>query len=134
RHRTVGGLAPLVIPGLPVVSEVVKAAQGNSFRLGEISPVPSYDLGAEDFEPARYWRGPAWFNTGWLVWHGLRTHGRDHLAGRLRDGMVNAIRHAGFREYIDPVTGAGHGADDFSWTAAVAIDLLDSAKTAGRAA
>ncbi|MEW2505885.1 hypothetical protein AB0878_36015 [Amycolatopsis sp. NPDC047767] len=134
RQRTVGGLVPLVVPGLPVVEELLKTARGEHFRLGELSPVPSYDLTSADFEPARYWRGPAWFNTGWLIWHGLRTHGHDQLAGRLGEGMLDALRLAGFREYVDPLTGAGHGSDDFSWTAAVAIDLLEVPAADGRTA
>jgi hypothetical protein len=28
------------------------------------------------------------------------------------------------REYFDPITGAGRGSDDFSWTAAVVVDIL----------
>jgi hypothetical protein len=30
----------------------------------------------------------------------------------------------GFREYFDPLTGAGLGARDFTWTAALALDWL----------
>ncbi|QRP50733.1 hypothetical protein I6J71_11995 [Amycolatopsis sp. FDAARGOS 1241] len=134
RRRTVGGLAPLVVPDLPVVEELLKTARGEHFRLGEVSPVPSYDLTAADFEGARYWRGPGWFNTGWLIWHGLRGHRHEDLAGGLRDGMLAAIRVAGFREYVDPITGAGHGSDDFSWTASVALDLLAVPAADGRAA
>lgn len=134
RRQTVGGLAPLVIPGLPVVEELLKTARGDRFRLGELAPVPSHDLTAPDFDPVRYWRGPAWFNTGWLVWHGLRLHGHDRLAGLLREGTLDAIRFAGFREYVEPETGVGHGAYDFSWTAAVTIDLLASTSTGGCAA
>jgi hypothetical protein len=134
RRRTVGGLVPLLVPDLPVVEELLKTARGEHFRLGEVSPVPSYDLTAADFEPARYWRGPAWFNTGWLIWHGLRGQGHGELAGRLCEGMLDAIRAAGFREYVDPLTGAGHGSEDFSWTAAVAIDLLEARTAEGKAA
>ncbi|MEV6898680.1 hypothetical protein [Amycolatopsis sp. NPDC051372] len=134
RRRTVGGLVPLVVPDLPVVEELLKSARGEHFRLGELSPVPSYDLLAADFEPARYWRGPAWFNTGWLIWRGLRAQGYHEVADRLREGMLDSIRGAGFREYVDPLTGEGHGSDDFSWTAAVAIDLLAEPAADGRAA
>jgi hypothetical protein len=30
----------------------------------------------------------------------------------------------GFREYYDPISGDGLGAHDFSWTAALVLDLL----------
>jgi hypothetical protein len=131
---TVGGLVPLMIAGLPVADQLLETACSDRFRLGEIGPVPSYDLTAPDFEPARYWRGPAWFNTGWLIWHGLRTHGHAGLAAQLRADMLEAVRRAGFREYVDPLSGEGHGTDDFSWTAAVTLDLLNSAEAEGQAA
>jgi hypothetical protein len=33
------------------------------------------------------------------------------------------VEHAGFSEYFSARTGDGHGARDFSWTAALTIDL-----------
>ena len=40
--------------------------------------------------------------------------------------VINAIqsREEGFREYFDPITGAGYGSTLFSWTAALLIDVL----------
>ena len=35
------------------------------------------------------------------------------------------IGEQGFYEYFDPFTGKGIGGKDFSWTAALLIDLLD---------
>jgi hypothetical protein len=32
------------------------------------------------------------------------------------------MERRGFREYFDPLSGDGLGADDFSWTAAIALD------------
>ncbi|WP_328474521.1 trehalase family glycosidase [Actinoplanes sp. NBC_00393] len=124
RSYSIGGLLPLVVPGLPVATELVKTALGDRFRLGEASPLPSYDLTAADHDPGRYWRGPGWVNTSWLFWHGLRLHGEPSLADDLRDRLLERVRDAGFREYFDPLTGAGHGTDEFSWTAALVLDLL----------
>ena len=36
---------------------------------------------------------------------------------------VRDLYHRGFFEYYDPLTGEGHGARDFSWTALV-LDML----------
>ena len=124
RTYSVGGLVPLVVPGLPVAGELVRTALGERFRLGRACPVPSYDLTAADHDPGRYWRGPGWLNTGWLCWSGLRLHGETALAGDLRDRLLERVRTGGFREYFDPLTGAGHGADAFSWTAALTLDLI----------
>jgi hypothetical protein len=124
RSYSVGGLMPLVVPELPVAGELVKTALSDRFRLGDACPLPSYDLTAADHEAGRYWRGPGWVNTSWLFWHGLRLHGEQALADDLRHRLLGRVRQGGFREYLDPLTGAGHGTDDFSWTAALTLDLI----------
>jgi hypothetical protein len=124
RSWSVAGLMPLIVPVLPVAGDLVATAQGDRFRLRDACPLPSYDLTAPDHEPARYWRGPGWVNTSWLFWHGLRLHGEAALADDLRDRLLRRVGAAGFREYVDPLTGAGHGTDGFSWTAALALDLI----------
>ncbi|GAB2331087.1 hypothetical protein STREPTOSP366_62390 [Streptomyces variabilis] len=86
--------------------------------------VPSSDLTGPAFDATRYWRGPAWFNTAWLVERGLRTHGRGARARSLREAVVAEAGRTGFAEYVDPLTGEGRGARQFSWTAALALDLL----------
>ena len=126
REHTVSGLAPLVMPGLParVADGLVRQATSPVFRSGPRAPLASADLTGPTYDPARYWRGPAWINTGWLVWRGLLRHARWAEANALRDGMLGAVRSAGFREYVDAQTGQGRGAMDFGWTAALVLDLL----------
>ncbi len=41
----------------------------------------------------------------------------------LRRRTLALVDEHGFAEYFSPLTGDGHGAPDFSWTAALAIDL-----------
>ncbi|MDG4829170.1 hypothetical protein O7627_07600 [Solwaraspora sp. WMMD1047] len=124
--RCVNGLVPLILPDLPAaqVAGVVAAAESARFGLAEGLAVPSYDRTAADFDPLRYWRGPVWINVNWLLWRGLRTHGRVERAATLRTAMLDLIRSAGCYEYFDPGTGEGIGAAAFSWTAALALDLL----------
>jgi hypothetical protein len=86
--------------------------------------VPSYDLGGREFDRRRYWRGPVWINTNWLLWRGLRQHGQAALAREIEDSTVDLVERSGFREYFDPFTGEGYGSQDFSWTAALLIDML----------
>jgi hypothetical protein len=38
--------------------------------------------------------------------------------------MVDLVREHGFFEYFNPQTGQGHGTDQFSWTAALLLDVL----------
>jgi hypothetical protein len=129
RHRTVASLMPLLLPGLPVAGSVVKAATSEHFRLGHTALVPSYDLTGPAFDPSRYWRGPGWFSTTWLLWRALTRQGEIGHADRLRTGMLESARREGFREYVDPISGHGRGIRDFSWTAALVLDLLRSDTT-----
>jgi glycogen debranching enzyme len=79
------------------------------------------------FDARRYWRGPVWAPVNWLVAEGLARAGLAVEAASLRDGTLDLVREAGFGEYFDPLTGAPRGAGDFSWTAAVTLDLLSRA-------
>ncbi|MGW0600810.1 MGH1-like glycoside hydrolase domain-containing protein [Streptomyces sp. NPDC002776] len=126
-ERSVSGLIPLLVPTLPgrTAEALVRTARGPHFSLGDTTRlVPSYDLLGEAFDPHRYWRGPAWFNTAWLIERGLRTHGEHHAADALRRSVLELAGSSGFAEYVDPYTGAACGTADFSWTAALALDLL----------
>ncbi|WP_171112282.1 trehalase family glycosidase [Streptomyces sp. Z423-1] len=124
-ERSVSGLIPLLLPTLPrdIAATLVRTLDGPHFgaRL-----VPSYDLLGEAFDPHRYWRGPAWFNTNWLLERGLRVHGDTERADVLRDAMIDTADASGFAEYVDPHTGEACGATGFSWTAALTLDLLEA--------
>ncbi|MFD7435774.1 hypothetical protein [Streptomyces sp. NPDC059861] len=124
-ERAVSGLVPLLLPALPrdVAAALVRTLDGPHFgaRL-----VPSYDLLGAAFDPHRYWRGPAWFNTSWLLERGLRAHGATARADALRDATIDTADASGFAEYVDPHTGEACGATGFSWTAALTLDLLEA--------
>jgi hypothetical protein len=87
-------------------------------------PVPSVPLDSAQFEAAGYWKGPTWVNTNWIIVEGLRAHGELELAESLRQRTVDLVDDAGCFEYFSALTGEGHGAADFSWTAALSIDLV----------
>jgi hypothetical protein len=65
--------------------------------------------------------------VNWLVADGLAAAGLAAEAAAVRDGTLDLVRDAGFAEYFDALTGAPCGAGDFSWTAAVTLDLLSRA-------
>jgi hypothetical protein len=131
---TIGSAMPLLDPDLP--AEPVAAIQAFLSRLsggrsrGAAQPdpiryfVPSYDPAEGGYDPRRYWRGAVWVNTNWLIWHGLRQHYLYASAIAVAGSTVALIQRSGFREYFDPCTGVGYGSHDFSWTAALLIDLL----------
>ncbi|MGW2964586.1 MGH1-like glycoside hydrolase domain-containing protein [Streptomyces sp. NPDC001220] len=124
-EHAVTGLVPLLAPHLPqhIVTRLLDTLTGPRFSAPATRLVPSYDLTGPAFDAQRYWRGPAWFNTAWLIHRGLRTHGLHDSAEHLRQGFLGEAEKSGFAEYIDPLTGAARGARNFSWTAALALDL-----------
>ena len=96
----------------------------NAHRFGPAYPVPSTPLDSAWFSPKTYWQGPSWVNTNWLIIDGLKRYGfKDHAAA-LKDSTLEMIEQAGCYEYFDPISGEACGTPDFSWTAALAIDLL----------
>ncbi|MFG3098071.1 trehalase family glycosidase [Streptomyces sp. NPDC048202] len=132
RERSVSGLVPLLLPGLPheVAGALVDTLRGPHFA-ARTGLVPSYDLRGPAYEPSRYWRGPAWFNTSWLVERGLRAHGERAAADALRAAFLRVAGESGFAEYVDPDTGEACGAPGFGWTAALTLDLLHDVDGAG---
>jgi Glycosyl hydrolase family 63 C-terminal domain len=87
-------------------------------------PVPSVPLGSRWFQPCRYWQGPTWINMNWLIIDGLRRYGFEAEADALRLKTLAVVAKSGFYEYYHPLTGEPAGAEDFSWTAALTVDLL----------
>jgi hypothetical protein len=129
RVNTVSSLLPLALPDLPkpIVDRLVAHLQDER-EYASPFPVPSVAMSEPSFAAGvvgtkLVWRGPVWMNTNWYLARGLRRHGREDLARRIEDRSGDLVEGDGFREYYNPFTGEGHGAQDFSWTALV-VDLL----------
>jgi glycogen debranching enzyme len=90
--------------------------------------LPSVSRSSPLFSNIRYWQGPMWVNMNWFIIRGLEAAGETEQAKKLTDQTLEAVRKNGMYEYFDPDTGKGHGARDFSWTAALVLDLLAQAK------
>jgi hypothetical protein len=130
---TWASLAPLALPDLP---EEIGRRLVEEHLLNErefLTPVapPSVAVGERGYEPdgghgpiRRYWRGPTWVNSAWLVWLGLRRLGYEAEATQLASGVIGAVAREGLREYYGPRNGTGMGAKDFAWSALVA-ELAD---------
>jgi len=86
--------------------------------------VPSTGLHESEYTPQLYWRGPIWINVNWMIWRGLQNYGYSKKAGQIREGVIELVRGHGFYEYFDVSTGKGYGGKNFSWTAALLIDML----------
>jgi hypothetical protein len=130
---TWASLAPLALPDLPQAigrrlveehlldrAEFLTAVAPPSVAASE----PSYEPGGGHGPIRRYWRGPTWVNSAWMVWLGMRRLGYDEEAERLAAGVIDAVAREGLREYYDPRSGKGLGAKDFAWSALVA-ELAD---------
>jgi hypothetical protein len=130
---TWAALSPLALPDLP---EEIGRRLIEEHLLNEsefLTPVapPSVAVSEPSYEPAdrrgpirRYWRGPTWINSAWLVWLGMRRLGYGAEAKRMAEGLIRAVEREGLREYYDPRDGRGLGARDFAWSALVA-ELAD---------
>jgi len=124
------GFSPMFagVPDAERAARMVGYLGSDAFWLGPDPeggfPASSYDRFAPGYSPRRYWRGPVWIHMNWLMMHGLSAYGYAEQAGRLRSAIIDLPRVGDFREYFNPETGTGHGAEVFSWTAALLIDVL----------
>jgi glycogen debranching enzyme len=123
---TIAGFVPLLDPDLPpaVVRGLAELLLSARFAGATGYPVPTCDVQSAAFDRCAYWRGPTWVNTNWLVWLGALTHHLDAVADLLLGSTLRLVRQSGFREYFDPFDGTGRGSHDFSWSAALVLDLL----------
>jgi hypothetical protein len=94
-------------------------------------PVPSVAVDAPGFDANRYWKGPTWVNMNWMIVQGLLACAEPRMADELRRHTLDLVERTGFYEYFSPVTGQGFGAKEFSWTAALVVDLLEGTIPAG---
>lgn len=129
RVNTITSLMPLILQDLPRAQVLRLVAQlEDPSKYAAPFPVPTVPLDAPTFRPDTVggrllWRGPAWLNTNWYLARGLRRHGFAARAKLIEDASAALVEQSGFREYYNPLTGEGHGAHDFSWTA-LALDLI----------
>jgi hypothetical protein len=129
--RSVGGLmaafAPLPQVRARAIARRIETLAGRVRRL-----VPSHDPADPRFDAKRYWRGPAWLIVNYMIADGLSAGGETAIAERIRAASIRLIAESGFAEYYDPLTGEPCGGGRFTWTAAMALELLEA--TGGLAA
>lgn len=90
----------------------------------------SFDPTNKLFNPIKYWRGPVWINLNWLLYYGLLDYEYHGIAQRIKSDTFEILEKVGFYEYFDPRKAEynkkikGYGGNNFSWSAALFLDLL----------
>jgi len=129
---TWAALSPLALPDLPeaIARRLVEEHLLDPEQFWLPVPPPSVSASEPSFSVndrflglRRYWRGPTWVNSAWLVWMGLLRLGYEEQAADLAGRLIGAVARAGLREYYHPITGRGMGARDFAWSA-LAAELI----------
>jgi hypothetical protein len=122
-------LCPLALPDLPerIGRRLVEEHLLDAERFWLPYPVPSVSADEPRFSMRdrelgglrRYWRGPTWINSAWLVWLGLVRLGYGDQAAELARRLSELVDARGLREYYNPSTGAGMGTQSFAWSTLV---------------
>ena len=77
----------------------------------------------KSFEEKRYWRGPVWINCNWIIYKGLKN--KDYLfSKKIKNQTIKLIEKKGIYEYYSCKNGKPMGASNFSWSAALYLDLI----------
>ncbi|HEY3501168.1 MAG TPA: trehalase family glycosidase [Actinocatenispora sp.] len=106
----------------------LRAALVDPHRFATYLPFPTVAADSPLFDPTAYWRGPVWLDQAYFAIEGLRRYGYHADADA---ATASVVRHADgltgtapVRENYNPLTGAGHDAANFSWSAAMLLELL----------
>ena len=141
RISTWSALAPLALPDLPeeIGRRLVEEHLLDPHRYWLSHPPTSVSAEEPSFEPGdwrgvisrRYWRGPTWINSAWLIWLGLLRHGYDPEAMEMAKVLCEAVIRERLHEFYEPRSGEGLGAKDFGWSSLIA-ELADPDPAAAR--
>ncbi len=141
RTSTWSALAPLALPDLPeeIGRRLVEEHLLDPDRYWTPYPAPSVSAEEPSFEPRkwenmmvrRYWRGPTWINSAWMIWLGLIRLGYEEPAATMAAALCEAYAREGSREFYEPYTGEGLGASEFGWSTLIA-ELASPDPEAGR--
>jgi len=120
---SIGGLLPVfAIQNKGRTAQLVERLE----TLSGLAPyqVASHDPDADKFDSRRYWRGPVWLIVNYMIAQGLRRNGENQMADRIDQSSLELVASHGMAEYFDPLDGTACGGKDFTWTAAMVLELL----------
>ena len=79
----------------------------------------------KSFEEKRYWRGPVWINCNWFIHKGLMNKDEKY-SNKIKERTIRLVEKKGFHEYYSCKNGKPMGANNFSWSAALYLDLINN--------
>ncbi len=79
----------------------------------------------KSFEEKRYWRGPVWINCNWFIHKGLMNKDEKY-SNKIKERTIRLVEKKGFHEYYSCKNGKPMGANNFSWSAALYLDLVNN--------
>lgn len=120
---SVGGILAAIAP-LPAHRITGLVARIETLAASSNYLIPSHDPTAAEFDGLRYWRGPVWLIVNTMIADGLARAGQKDIADRIMNDSLKLIEQSGFAEYYDPLTSEPCGGSQFTWTAAMVIDIL----------
>lgn len=122
-NASVGGLLP-AFAAIPAerAAQIARTIEAWSGKVKFL--VPSQDPSDPSFEAKRYWRGPVWLVTNYMIVDGLAAIGETAVAEHITHSSLELITHSGFAEYYDPITAEPCGGGRFTWTAAMVLEFL----------
>ncbi|MBD3351482.1 MAG: hypothetical protein GF364_08340 [Candidatus Lokiarchaeota archaeon] len=114
-----------------VIEEMIKNHLLNNHEFNTSYPIPSVAKDHDQYNPKNsvtLWRGPTWIATNWYIVKGLKRHQENNnlitnTLEKVKNSSIKLIRKSGLREYYNPETGQGYGAEGFGWSALI-IDFL----------
>jgi Trehalase len=127
--RSAAGLAPLYarVPSVERARRMVERLADSRVEV-DASGWAVTSLAPDDpgYLPTLYWRGPIWPILNWVLQRGLDRYGYATLAAQVRRALIDLSGRNGFWEHYNPATGAGHGGENFAWTAGLVLDILST--------
>ena len=135
-HLSSSSFTPLFaeIPSAAQAAALIAHLDGGRFSGAQHERLlcASFDPTSSLFNSQKYWRGPIWINLNWLIYEGLLNYGAKDTAAQIRTDSIALIEKYGFYEYFEcdriknETLVTGYGGNNFSWSAALILDLLKS--------
>lgn len=119
--RTLEALLPVLVTDREDVVDAVFGQILDDRAFGGACGPAQVHRDEPSFDPASYWRGPAWPQLTYLLWVAAHRRGRADDAERLAAALVRGAERSGLAEYWEPDSGAGRGAVPQSWAALAAV-------------